>query len=87
MEAAQRAAFAREQSQPLTVARASRSVRQQRGALAPKTRGLKQVVLTEEGFKVNVTAAWKGTFDEIEQALQVALEEVQTRIRSGLQLF
>lgn len=83
----QRAAIAQEQSQPLTVALASSSVRQRRGISAPKTRGLKQVFLTEEGLKVTVTASRKATYNEIPQALQVALEEVQTRIRSGLQLF
>lgn len=83
----QRAGLAQGRSQPLTVAKASNTVRQRRGTVAPKTRGLKQVFLTEEGFRVTVTASKRGTYDEIEQALRIALEEVQTRIRSGLQLF
>ncbi|MBX3436067.1 MAG: hypothetical protein KF861_01155 [Planctomycetaceae bacterium] len=83
----QRAALVQGESRSLTVARASNQVRQRRGTSPPKTRGLKQVFVTEEGFRVTVTASKKGTYDEIEQALRVALEEVQTRIRSGLQLF
>lgn len=83
----QRAALEQGESQPLTVARASSRVRQRRGISAHPARGLKQVFHADEGFRVTVTAPRKGTYDEIEQALQLALEEVQTRIRSGLQLF
>jgi hypothetical protein len=36
---------------------------------------------------VTVTAPQKGSYDEIENALRLALEDIQTRIRSGLQLF
>lgn len=83
----QRSALAQEQSQPLTVARASSRVRQRRGTSVPKTRGLKQVFLTEEGFRVTVTASRKGTYEEIERALKLAIEDVRTRIDSGLLLF
>jgi len=41
----------------------------------------------ENGWKVTVTAQQKGSYDEIELALQLALEEVRTRISSGMRLF
>lgn len=86
-EEQQRAALAQGESQPLTVAKASNSVRQRRGTSAPKARGLKQVFLADDGFRVMVTAPRKGTYDEIERALQLALDDVRTRINSGMQLF
>lgn len=43
--------------------------------------------VAEGNWKITVTAKHKGSYDEIERALQLALDDVQTRIRSGLQLF
>ncbi len=71
----------------LTINDASNAVRKRTGKAKAAPRGTRQVFVSENGWKVTVTAQQKGSYDEIEQALRVALEEVQTRIRSGLQLF
>ena len=71
----------------LTISDASNAVRKRSGKPKAPPRGTRQVFVAENGWKVTVTANQKGTHDEIEQALTNALEEVQTRIRSGLQLF
>jgi hypothetical protein len=47
----------------------------------------RQVIFGDNGWQVTVSAQQKGTYDEIEHALQIALEEVRTRINNGLQLF
>jgi hypothetical protein len=36
--------------------------------------------LTEDGWKVVVSAKHKGCYEEVEQALSIALEEVRHRI-------
>lgn len=50
-------------------------------------KGVKQIFTTETGWKVTVTAQHKGSYEELEQALQHALDEVRLRINSGLRLF
>ena len=42
---------------------------------------------TENGWKVVVSAKRPGTYQEIEQALEEALAEVQHRIRNNVQLY
>ena len=42
---------------------------------------------TEQGWEVIVSASRKGTYDEIEQALEEALAEVHHRIRNNVQIF
>jgi len=42
---------------------------------------------TEQGWEVIVSASRKGTYDEIEQALEEALAEVRHRIRKNVQIF
>jgi len=42
---------------------------------------------TEQGWEVIVSASRKGTYDEIEQALEEALAEVRHRIRNNVQIF
>lgn len=70
----------------VTIATVQKQVRQRQGKPAPQHRGVKQTFHTEEGFKVTVTAARKGNYHEIEQALQQALEEVRLRIENNVQL-
>lgn len=71
----------------LSIGDASNAVRKRAGKAKATPRGTRQVFVTENGWKVTVTARQKGSYDEIEHALKLAIEEVQTRIRSGLQLF
>jgi len=71
----------------LSISDASSAVRKRAGKPKAPPRGTKQVFVADNGWKVTVTAAQKGSYDEIEQALQLALDEVRTRINSGMQLF
>lgn len=71
----------------LTISDASNAVRKRAGKAKTAPRGTRQVIVVENGWKVTITAQQKGTYDEIERALQLALEDVRTRINSGLQLF
>lgn len=66
---------------------AANAVRQHKGKAKPSPRTTKQTFLSENGWKVIVTAPRKGTYFEIEQALVLALEEVRVRINSRCQLF
>ncbi len=69
-----------------TLAKAQGQVRQRKGKASPKPRGVKQTFLSEDGWKVTVTASRKGNYHEVEQALQQALEEVRLRIENNVQL-
>lgn len=66
---------------------AAAAVRQRRGKRREKSRATRQVFLTEEGWKVTVSAGKKGTYHDIEQALELALAEVRYRIENNVQLF
>ncbi len=71
----------------LSITDASNAVRKRAGKPKAAPRGTRQVFVADNGWKVTVTAHQKGSYDDIERALQVVLEEVQVRLRSGLQLF
>ncbi len=71
----------------LSIRDASSAVRERAGKTKAAPRGTRQIFVAENGWKVTVTAQQKGSYDEIEHALRLALDEVQTRIRSGMQLF
>ena len=71
----------------LTHEETARLVRQRRGKRRDKPRHTKLCFPTEQGWKVVVSASRKGTYHEIEQALEEALAEVQHRIRNNVQLF
>lgn len=62
-------------------------VRKRRGKPKHAARGTRQVFVSEGGWRVTVTAPKKGSYHEVEQALQSALDEVQTRIQNGMRLF
>ncbi|MCY2994775.1 MAG: ParB/RepB/Spo0J family partition protein [Planctomycetota bacterium] len=71
----------------LTHGEAARLVRQRRGRRRDTPRHTKLCFPTEAGWKVVVSAQRKGTYDEIEQALEEALAEVRHRIQNNVQLF
>lgn len=70
----------------MTVAKAKSQVRQRRGKSASEPRGIKQSFKTEGGLKITVSCNRKGTYEEVEQALQEALDEVRLRIENNVQL-
>lgn len=80
-----RAALAKgnDESGKVSIARAQSQVRQRKGKAAPKTRGVKQTFTTEEGWKVVVSAGKKANYHEMEQALQEALDEVDSYLAQG----
>jgi len=71
----------------LTANETAKAVRQRKGKPKPAPRGTRQTFVTQDGWKILVTAAKKGNYHEIEQALLEALEEVRHRIDCGHQLF
>ena len=72
--------------QPVTAADAARVVRQRKGKEKPADRGTHQTFFADNGWKVIVRCPRKGTYSEIEQALFIALEEVQLRIKNRVKL-
>ncbi len=71
----------------LTHDQAVRAVRQRKGKPRSTPRGVRQTFLTEEGWKVVVSANKKGNYHDIELALVTALDEVRHRIDNNVQLF
>jgi ParB family chromosome partitioning protein len=71
----------------LTHQETAQLVRQCRGKRHAKRRGIRLTFPTEQGWTVIVSSAQKGTYEEIERALQEVLEEVQHRIQNNVQLF
>ena len=71
----------------LTHDQAARAVRQRRGKRCEDSRGIKLTFLSESGWKVTVAANKQGTYHDVEQALQEALDEVRHRIENNVQLF
>jgi ParB family transcriptional regulator, chromosome partitioning protein len=72
--------------QPVTAKQASRVVKQRRGKAAPRAAGIRQTFLAENGWQIVAKSSRKGTYHDLEQALETALEEVRTRIRNRVQL-
>lgn len=70
----------------VTIDTVQKQVRQRKGKLSERPRGIKQTFVSEEGYKVTVSSSKKGNYHEIEQALQQALEEVRLRIENNVQL-
>ena len=65
---------------------AARIVRRRKGISKREDRGVKQTFLAENGWKVIVTAGRKGTYYDVEQALESAVEEVRMRIKNRVTL-
>ncbi|TWU34895.1 ParB/RepB/Spo0J family partition protein [Novipirellula artificiosorum] len=75
-----------EQPQRITIVKAQSQVRQRIGKPKPEPRGVRQTFMTEDGWKVLVTSPRRGNYDEMEQALILALEEVRLRIANKVHL-
>lgn len=71
----------------LTHQETARLVRQRLGKRRGILRQTKLCFPTEQGWKVVVSTKRKGTYHEIEQALEEALTEVRHRIRNNVQIF
>jgi ParB family chromosome partitioning protein len=71
----------------LTHEQAARLVRGRRGKGRRISRHTTLSFFTEQGWKVVVTSPRKGTYQEIELALQEALAEVLHRIQNDVQIF
>lgn len=71
----------------LTHDEAARIVRQHRGKRRQQLRATSLAFPTENGWKVVVSAKRRGTYLEIEQALEDALAEVRHRVRNNVQLY
>ena len=61
-------------------------VGQHRGKRSTKHRGVKLTFPVDGGWKIVVSRATRGTYHEVEQALNEVLEEVQIGIRGGVQI-
>ncbi len=70
----------------ITIDSAARIVRQRKGKEKPAERGTQQTFFADNGWKVIVRNPRKGSYSEIEQALFIALEEVQLRIKNRIKL-
>ncbi|MBL6705825.1 MAG: ParB/RepB/Spo0J family partition protein [Planctomycetaceae bacterium] len=66
---------------------AARKVAQHRGKPKRPSTGTQLTFPSEHGWKVTVSASCKGTYYDIEQALDEALTEVRHRIDNGVQIF
>lgn len=66
---------------------AARLVRQRRGKRRTRPCHTRLSFATEHGWKVMVSAPRKGTYHDIEQALEDVLAEVQHRIQNNVQIF
>jgi ParB-like chromosome segregation protein Spo0J len=71
----------------LSTVDAAESVRNRSRSRKSATRGTRQVFVADNGIRVTVTNRSKVTYEQIEQALLTALEEVRPRIKSGLTLY
>ena len=71
----------------LSVGQTTRAVRQRRGRRQGPQRATHLTFPTEDGWKVIVQSKRKGCYEEVEQALVTALEEVRHRIRNRVQIF
>lgn len=66
---------------------AARKVAQHRGKPKRASTGTQLIFPSEHGWKVTVSASCKGTYYDIEQALDEALTEVRHRIDNGVKIF
>ncbi|TWU44946.1 Chromosome-partitioning protein ParB [Novipirellula aureliae] len=75
-----------DQTPRLTISKVQSQVRQRKGKPSLQPRGVRQTFVTEEGWKVLVTSPRRGNYDEMEQALLQALDEVRLRIANKVHL-
>ena len=84
---AQRELARRASKGTLTCNQTAEAVRTRRGKARRKPPGTHLSFLTEDGWKIVVSAKRKAVYEEVEQALSEALEEVRHRIRNRVQIF
>lgn len=84
-----RALAAKVSSGGLTNRETAQEVQRHQARRRPKRKpgGTKLDFISENGWKITISSKRKGNYYEIEEALQHALEEVQLRIKSGIQIF
>ncbi len=70
----------------LTHEQASKAVRRHSGKPKRRSSGSKLTFTTEDGWKVTVTNRRKGRYEEVEEALAAALDEVRHRIQNNVVL-
>ncbi len=81
-ELAQRAADGK-----LTRDQAAKAVRQRKGKTVARLRGTHRTFVSELGWKVIVSSPSKGSYHDIRQALQEAIDEVDHYIANNVQIF
>ena len=86
-EAAQRNLAGQAAAGQLSAEHATRQARKLRGKATAPPRGTRLTFVTEDKWKVQVTARRNGTYEEVQQALEEVLAEVRHRIRNNVQLF
>jgi ParB family chromosome partitioning protein len=70
----------------LTCNQTTKAVRTRRGKARRRFPGTRLSFLTEDGWKIVISARRKATYEEVERALTETLEEVQHRIRNRVQI-
>lgn len=69
----------------LSTEQTKRAVSKRAGKKKPKPRSTKESIRTPEGWTVTVSSRKKGSYHEVEQALEYALDEIRHRIKNGIQ--
>ena len=71
----------------LTHDQAVKAVRQRKGKPLARPRGASRTFVSENGWKVTVSSPHKGTYHDIIQALQEAIDEAEHCLNNNVQLF
>lgn len=71
----------------LTRDQAAKVVRQRKGKTTTRSRGASRTFISETGWKVVVSSSSKGSYHDIRNALQQAIEEVDHCIANNVQMF
>lgn len=71
----------------LTTRQVAAAVRKKKGRKRSQPKGTRLVFPVSGGWTVTITAANKGTYYEIEQAVQEVLDEVRLRLDNNVQIF
>jgi ParB family chromosome partitioning protein len=86
-EAAQKQLAATAATQKLSSETIAKAARQRRGSPKRRINSSRCIFSGEGGWKIVVTASKRGSYDEVEQALLQAVEEVRHYIRCSQRLF
>jgi ParB family chromosome partitioning protein len=71
----------------LTRDQTAKAVRQRKGKAVARSRGTHRTFVSEAGWKVIVSSSSKGSYHDIRNALQQAIEEVDHCIANNVQMF